>query len=119
MGTLFAPSRRWSARKGSNLDVPEVVYVLWWVTLIIAVVAVLPLAVYLLHRTLLAARQIERYAAKTLTAGVGIAGNTANIDALNSTIVVATDILSSAKAIEEHTGTIEEVLGARAAAISS
>lgn len=99
------------------MNVPEIVYILWWITLIVAVVVILPLAVYLLHRTLLAARQIERYAATALTGGVGIAGNTANIAALGSTIAVAGEILDSAHAIEEHTGVIEEVLGARAAAI--
>ena len=51
------------------MEVPAVVYVIWWVTLIVAVVVVLPLAVYLLHRTLVAARQIERYAARALEAG--------------------------------------------------
>lgn len=96
------------------MDVPGIVYVLWWITLIVAVVVILPLAVYLLQRTLTAARQIERYAGTALTAGVGVAGNTANIEALNSTIAVATGILGSAKAIEEHTGTIEAVLDARA-----
>ena len=101
------------------MDAPEMVFILWWATLIVAVVVILPLAVYLLHRTFLAARQIERYAATTLTAGVGIAGNTANIAALNATIEVATDILGSAHAIEEHTGTIESVLGARATALRS
>ena len=101
------------------MNIPEIVYVLWWITLVVAVVVILPLAVYLLHRTLLAARQIEQYAATALTAGVGIAGNTANISALNATIAVATDILGSATAIEEHTGAIEQVLGARAAAILS
>ncbi len=101
------------------MAVPEIVYVLWWATLVIAVVVVLPWAVYLLQRTFMAARQIERYAATALTAGVGLAGNTANIGALNSTIEAATDILGSSKAIEEHTGTIEEVLGARATALRS
>jgi hypothetical protein len=101
------------------MNVPEIVYILWWATLIVAVVVILPLAVYLLHRTLLAARQIERYAATALTGGVGIAGNTANIAALDSTIAVATDILGSAHAIEEHTGAIEQVLGARAAGMRS
>lgn len=90
------------------------VYVIWWATLIVAVVVVLPLAVYLLHRTLSAARQIERYAARALAAGEGIAGNTENIAALEGTISTATGILETAKAIEEHTGTIEEALAARA-----
>jgi len=70
------------------MDVPQIVFVLWWATLVIAVVAVLPWAVYLLHRTLMAARQIERYAATALTAGVGLAGNTANIPQLRATAPV-------------------------------
>ncbi len=90
------------------------VYVIWWATLIVAVVVVLPLAVYLLHRALRAARQIERYAARSLEAGLGIAANTENIAALERTISTATGILQTARAIEEHTGTIEEVLAFRA-----
>ena len=96
------------------MEVPTIVYVLWWITLIVAVVVVLPLAVYLLHRTLKAARQIEHYAARTLEAGVGVAGNTANISALNQTIESAGGILATAHAIEGHTGTIEGALAGRA-----
>ena len=96
------------------VEIPTVVYVIWWATLIVAVVVVLPLAVYLLHRTLMAARQIERYAALALEGGVGIAGNTENIAALEGTITTATGILETARSIEEHTGIIEEVFEARA-----
>ncbi len=94
------------------VEIPTAVYVIWWVTLIVAVVVVLPLAVYLLHRALMAARQIERYAALALEGGVGIAGNTENIAALEGTISVATGILETTRSIEEHTGTIEEVFEA-------
>ncbi len=96
------------------MEIPVAVYVIWWATLIVAVVVVLPLAVYLLRRTLNAARQIERYAARALAAGEGIAGNTEDIAALEGTISTATEILETARAIEEHTGAIEEVLEARA-----
>lgn len=96
------------------IAVPTAVYVIWWITLIVAVVIVLPLAWYLLHRAFAAARQIERYAAKTLEAGVGVAGNTANIAALKETIAVATGILGTATAIEEHSGVIEGALASRA-----
>jgi len=96
------------------VEIPAAAYVIWWATLIVAVVVVLPLAVYLLHRTLMAARQIERYAARALEAGVGVAGNTENIAALEGTITTATGILETARAIEERTGTIEEALAARA-----
>ncbi len=95
------------------MEIPMAVYVIWWATLIVAVVVVLPLAVYLLHRTLMAARQIERYAARALEAGVGIAGNTENIRALEGTITTATGILQTAQTIEQRTGTIEEVFEAR------
>ena len=95
------------------MEIPLAVYVLWWITLIVAVVVVLPLAVYLLHRTLNAARQIERYAARALQAGEGIAGNTENISALEGTISTATGILESARSIEERTGAIREVFETR------
>lgn len=88
-------------------------YVIWWITLVLAVVVILPLAVYLLHRALMAARQIERYAAKALAAGQGIAGNTESIGALEETISTATGMLGSARSIEERTGAIEEVFEAR------
>ncbi len=96
------------------VEIPTVVYVIWWATLIVAVVVVLPLAVYLLHRALMAARQIERYAALALEGGVGIAANTQNIAALEGTIATATGILETARSIEEHTGTIEEALASQA-----
>lgn len=92
---------------------PTAVLVIWWVTLIAAVVVVLPLAWYLLHRVLLAARNIERYAAETLTAGVGIAQNTAAISALETTIGVAGKILEGAGAIATSTRAIEQALGRR------
>lgn len=95
------------------MEIPVAVYVIWWITLIVAVVVILPLAVYLLHRALMAARQIERYAAKALAAGVGIAGNTENISALEGTISTATDILERSRSIKERTGAIEEVFEAR------
>lgn len=95
------------------MEIPVAVYVVWWVTLIVAVVVVLPLAVYLLHRTLGAARQIERYAARALEAGVGIAGNTENVSALEGTISTATGILETTRSIEKRAGAIEEVFEAR------
>lgn len=89
---------------------PGAVVGIWWVTLIVVVVVVLPLAWYLLHRVLLAARNIERYAAEALTAGVGIAQNTAAITALQTTIGVAGQILDGAGAIARSTGAIEQTL---------
>lgn len=96
------------------MTVPGAVYAIWIIMLLVAVLVVLPVTVALLHRTLLAARSIERYFAEMRDAGVGIAGNTAAIPALDDTIAVATQILATADALNEHTGTIEAALTARA-----
>ena len=86
---------------------------LWLLLLLVAVVVVLPLLVYLLHRTWLAARNIERYFAEMAEAGVGIANSTAHVKALESTIAVATKILGVAGGINSHAATIETTLAGR------
>ena len=97
------------------MDVPAIVYWIWGLTLAIAVLVILPATVYLLQRTLNAARSIERYFADMRDAGAGIAGNTAHVKDLDTTIAVATQILGVAGAINEHAATIETTLAARAA----
>lgn len=94
-------------------DLPTAVMIIWWAMLIVSVVVVLPLVVYLLHRALKAARMIEHYAARSLEAGLGVAENTANIEALDVTIEEATHVLDAAGRIEEHTGAIAAVLAGR------
>jgi hypothetical protein len=96
------------------MDVPALVYWIWGLTLAIAVLVILPATVYLLQRTLNAARGIERYFADMRDAGVGIAGNTAHVKDLDTTITVATQILSVAGSINEHAATIETTLANRA-----
>ena len=95
---------------------PPVVYVIWWTVLLVVVFVIVPLAIVLLHRTLRAALSIRRYLAEMLEAGVGIAGNTAAIPALNETIAVAGTMLETAGRLQEHSGTIAAVLSQRAAA---
>ena len=95
---------------------PTIVYVIWWTVLLIVVIVIVPLAIVLLHRTLRAARSIRRYLAEMLAAGVGIAGNTASITALNETIGVAGTMLKVAGNLEAHSGTIATVLSQRATA---
>lgn len=90
------------------------VYAIWGITLAVAVLVVLPLTVYLLQRTLNAARSIERYLAEMRDAGVGIAANTNHIKALDDTIAVATQILNTAGSIKGHAATIETTLASRA-----
>jgi len=93
---------------------PSGVYAIWAITLAIAVLVVLPLTVFLLQRTLNAARSIERYFAEMRDAGVGIANNTQHIKALDDTISVATQILGTAGSIQTHAAVIETTLAARA-----
>ena len=95
-------------------DLATAVAVIWWVTLALTAFVILPLVAYLLHRALDAARQIDRNAAQALESGLGVAGNTANIAALDQTIAAATTILETAEQIETHTGQIATVLAVRA-----
>ena len=98
-----------------SASLPFAIYVIWWVVLLVVIVVIVPLAIALLHRTLRAALSIRRYLAEMLEAGVGIAGNTSSITALNDTIRVAGAMVATAGSIKEHTGTIATVLSQRAA----
>jgi hypothetical protein len=73
------------------------VYWIWGATLAVITIVVVPLALYLLYRTLKAARAIERYARESLTAGVGIATNTAAIPALEQTLATAGSLVEASK----------------------
>ena len=98
-----------------SASLPFAIYVIWWAVLLVVILVIVPLAIALLHRTLRAALSIRRYLAEMLEAGVGIAGNTSSITALNDTIRVAGAMVATAGSIKEHTGTIATVLSQRAA----
>ncbi len=93
---------------------PETVYTLWIIVLVVALI-LFPFIVRLLHKTFMAAKNIERYLREMKEAGMGIAGNTAHITALDSTISVAVDILDSAGKINSNAETIETVMADRSA----
>jgi hypothetical protein len=93
--------------------IPDMVYTVWWIGLVLTLVIFVPLAVYSLHRTWRSARSIQRYAADTLQAAAGIARNTANIRALDTTISVAPDVLAAAGAVERKLNTVATVLEER------
>lgn len=93
---------------------PSAVYTLWWIGLIVTLVVFVPWAVYLLHRTYLAARSIERYAADALTAAAGIVANTKNVAALDATIGVAGQLLDGAGSVVKKLDTTATVLAERA-----
>ena len=97
-----------------NDSMPTAVYTIWWIGLIVTLVVFVPASVYLLHRTWIAARSIQRYAAEALTAAAGIAGNTKYIPALNDTITVAGSMLGAAGGIVTKLDTAATVLAQRA-----
>ena len=92
---------------------PRAVYIIWLLTLLVAIFVILPVTVYLLQRTLNAARSIENYFADMRDAGLGIAEHTRHITALDETIQVAGQIVGTTQAIEEHAATIETTLAGR------
>ncbi len=94
---------------------PATIYAIWWTVLLVVIIVIVPLAVVLLHRTLVAAMSIRRYLAEMLEAGVGIAQNTGSIPALNDTIAVAGGMVKTAGSIKQHSAMIAEVLSQRAA----
>ena len=105
----------------ANIDpsahtLPAAVYTIWWTTLLLVVLVIVPLAIGLLHRTLRAALSIRRYFAEMLTAGVGIAQNTASIPALKDTIAVGAGMVETADRLDQHSATIAQVLSQRAQA---
>lgn len=93
------------------------VEILWTILLVVAVLVLGPV-IRLLHKTLNAALNIERYLKEMKEAGLGVAGNTEHIKALNSTIEVAVDILETAGKINSNSETIEVTLGNRAAKLN-
>jgi len=83
---------------------------IWAITLAVVTVVIVPLAVYLLHRTLRAARSIERYTRESLDAGVGIASNTGAIAALDDAIRAASALLEAAEALKRQTAEVSEAV---------
>ncbi len=98
----------------SETLMPNAIYVLWWIGLAATLLLFVPLSVYLLHRTYVAARSINRYAAETLTAAAGIAGNTQHIPALDATISVGAAMIGVAGEIAAKLDTAATVLAQRA-----
>jgi hypothetical protein len=87
---------------------------IWTAGLVLTLAVFVPLSVVLLHRLWRAARSIQLYARDALAAAGGIAGNTANIVALDHTIQTATVILSTASAIEQKLSGATALLARRA-----
>lgn len=99
----------------ATASLPAAVYAIWIAVLLLVVLVIVPLAIALLHRTLRAALSIRQYLAEMLRAGVGIAGNTESIVALNDTIATAGQLVNTSASIKGHSAKIATVLSQRAA----
>ena len=95
----------------------QTVIILWTILLVVTVL-LLPLIVSLLHRTWVASRNIERYFKEMLEAGLGVAGNTEHIKALDATIEVAGGMLEVAGKIDQNANTMKGALADRAAKLN-
>jgi hypothetical protein len=90
--------------------IPEAVFWIWGIMLGLVTFVIVPLALYLLHRALCAARAIERYTREALEAGAGIAANTAAIAALEETITSARSLLEAAELLKRRTAEIADAV---------
>ncbi len=90
---------------------PPAVLWIWWATLLVSVGIVIPAVWYLLHRLLRATHAVERYAAETLQAGLGIARHVQAIAALGVTADVAADLLRVTQEVAQHAAVVEQALG--------
>lgn len=97
-----------------TVQAPTAVLALWWIALGLTLLVIVPIALVLLHRTWRAARNIQRYSAEVLEAGLGIAGNTALLPALEDTIAGAGPLLERTGAIRDLAAEIERILRERA-----
>lgn len=89
---------------------------IWSATLTAGYLVVVPSAVGFLHRTLLAAQEIERYSQEIRDNAGRIADHTANIPALQDTIAVAVGLTGALDGLDRDLAAIEGALGAPVAA---
>src|SRR5215471_15463234 len=89
---------------------PNAVFWIWGITLGVITFVVVPLALYLLHRALRAARSVERYTREALEAGAGIAANTAAVAALQETIAAAGSLLEAAELLRRRAAEIADAV---------
>lgn len=93
------------------------IVIILWIVLLVVTVLVLPFIVRLLHQVYKGAKNIDNYFNDMLTAGLGIAGNTDKITALDDTIEVASGILGVAGDINTHAEALAGALAQRAEAL--
>ena len=89
-------------------------FAIWIIALVIVALAIVPVAIHYLRRSLKAARAIEANLADMLAAGVKIASHTGAVPALDTTIKTAVAMKPVADSIEGKTKAVAELLASRA-----
>lgn len=89
----------------------DTVIAIWWTTLAVALVLTIPLLA-IVTRFVRNAREVDRLARITLTAAVGVAGNTANIAILDQLLAKAGSIAATSAAIDGVAAAIHADAGA-------
>lgn len=85
---------------------------IWGVTLAVIAFVIVPVAVTLLRRASQAARHIAYYAEEMLAAGASIAGHTANVKALETTLDTAGRLVAASGELGNAAGRIHGALTA-------
>ena len=67
---------------------PDAVFTIWTIGLVVTLFVLVPVAVYSLHRVWRSAQSIQRYAAETLTAAAGIVQHTAAVGVVHATAAI-------------------------------
>ena len=96
----------------SPSDLNPAVAAIWIATLVIVVV-ITPFVLYRCWRLIRGAHNIEQHFRITLTAAVGIVGNTSHVVALEDTLGVAGGMLETAGNLDAHSAAIEGLLISR------
>jgi hypothetical protein len=92
---------------------PSMVYTLWLVTVVLAAIVFVPLAVYSLASLLRTVQSIRRYARDAVAPAQAIGVSTSALPALDGTIAIASEVLAAAEAVAAKLDTIATVLEAR------
>lgn len=87
---------------------------IWWVTVAVGYLAVVPAAIGFLHRTLTSALMVERYAATIRENTAKIAEHTSSVSALQETIAGAGQLLAATDALAADAVALEGMLAAGA-----
>lgn len=99
----------------ADAAIPSIVFTLWRVTLVVAYLVLLPVAVYWLHSLWRTANSIRHYASDAADAAEAIERNTAAIPALDATISVASEMLTAAESIAARLDAAASTLESRVA----